>query len=212
MSSSGSINTKTFVLLVLMEAPRLRQSTMSLTTSHRAQRLSEIGAQVSRAVTGYMLGNLLTSLVAGIVVFATLALLGVPFAALFALWVALVDFLPTIGGALAGIPTVLFAFGHSVTAGVVTLIVFLAYTQLENHVLNPLVMSRTAKINPLAVFVAVLVGAEVGAWVGGAFGGFVGVLLAVPGAATAQVLGREVWALVRPGGPTGGSPTTKEEP
>ena len=49
-----------------------------------------------------MLGNFLTSLIAGIVVFVTLLVLGVPFPFLWALWVALVDFLPMIGGALAG--------------------------------------------------------------------------------------------------------------
>ena len=57
-----------------------------------------------------MAGNLLTSLIAGTVVFVTLQILGVPFPLLWGLWVALVDFLPMIGGALAGIPTVLFAF------------------------------------------------------------------------------------------------------
>ena len=50
-----------------------------------------------------------------------------------------------IGGALAGIPTVLFALGHSLTAGIITLVVFLIYTQIENHVLNPVVMSRTVR-------------------------------------------------------------------
>jgi predicted PurR-regulated permease PerM len=187
----------TFVVLVLIEAPRLRISLLSTMAPERAARVSSIGSQVSRSVTGYMLGNLTTSLVAGVVVFITLWSLGVPFAALFALWVALVDFLPTIGGALAGIPTVLFAFGHSLSAGFVTLVVFLVYTQVENHLLNPVIMSRTAKINPLAVFVAVLVGAEVGAWVGGLFGGFVGVLLAVPAAAVVQLIAREVWVMVR---------------
>ena len=56
-----------------------------------------------------------------------------------------------IGGALAGIPTVLFAVGHSLTAGIITLIVFLTYQQIENHVLQPLVYSRTVQLSPLAV-------------------------------------------------------------
>jgi len=120
-------------------------------------------------------------------------ILGVPYALLFALWVALVDFLPTIGGALAGIPTILFAFGHSVVAGVVTGIVFLVYTQIENHVLNPIVMSRTVKINPLLVFVSVMMGAVIGSWLGGLFGGFVAVLLAVPMAGSLQVIVEEYW-------------------
>ena len=106
---------------------------------------------MNQAVTGYMLGNLLTSLIAGIVVFVTLLILGVPFPLLWGLWVALVDFLPMIGGALAGIPTVLFAFTHSLTAGIVTAVVFLVYTQIENHILNPVIMSKTVRISPLLV-------------------------------------------------------------
>ncbi len=187
----------TFVVLLLMEAPKLRTVLLESLPPARAARLARLSAQVRRSATGYMVGNLATSVIAGVVVFVTLALLGVPFALLFALWVALVDFLPTIGGALAGIPTVLFAFGHSVSAGVITLIVFLVYTQLENHVLNPVIMAKSVKLNALAVFLAVLVGAEVGNWIGGIFGGFVGVLLAVPLAATAHVVARDFWPTVR---------------
>jgi predicted PurR-regulated permease PerM len=131
---------------------------------------------------------------------------------LFGLWVALVDFLPTIGGALAGFPTVLFALGHSLTAGIVTLAVFLIYTLLQNHVLNPVIMSRTVKLNPLTVFVAILVGAEVGSWVDGIFGGFIGVLLAVPIAATIQVVIKEFWSSSGPSlASTSGSTPTKSK-
>jgi predicted PurR-regulated permease PerM len=133
-----------------------------------------------------------------VVVYVTLTVVGVPFALLWGLWVALLDFLPMIGGAIAGIPTVLFAFAHSVTAGLVTLIVFLAYTQIENHILNPIVMSRTVRINPLLVLVAILVGANIGDLVGGFFGGFVGTLLAIPLAGSIQVLVRELWQATAP--------------
>ena len=106
---------------------------------------------------------------------------------------ALLDFLPLIGGALAGIPTVLFATAHSITAGIVTLAVFLVYTQVENHVLNPIVMSRTVKINPLLVLVSVLFGAEIGSLIGGFPGGFVAALLAIPIAGAIQVIVHELW-------------------
>ena len=138
---------------------------------------------------------------------ATLLLLGVPFPFLWALWVALVDFLPMIGGALAGIPVVLFAFAHGWSAGVVTAVVFLIYTQVENHVLNPVIMSRTVRINPLLVLVSILVGATLGSWVGGFFGGFVAALLAIPAAGAIQVIivsgGRRRRRRV-PAGPGGG--------
>jgi predicted PurR-regulated permease PerM len=122
----------------------------------------------------------------------------VPFPFLWGLWVALVDFLPMIGGALAGIPTVLFALGHSLTAGIVTAVVFLVYTQVENHVLNPVVMSKTVRINPLVVLISVLVGASLGSLVGGLFGGFVAALLAIPTAGALQVVVREIWQATAP--------------
>ena len=188
----------TFVVLLLIEAPKIRRSLTKLIAPERAKRYRHIGRIISRSVSGYILGDLLTSLAAGVVVFITLLIVGVPYAFLWALWVALVDFLPTIGGALAGVPTILFAFSHSFAAGLVTAIVFLAYTQIENHMLNPIVMSRTVKINPLLVFVAVLIGADLGAWVAGLAGGFVAVLLAVPIAATIQVIVREWWRTSEP--------------
>jgi len=186
------------VLLLLLEGNKLRNGLLGMMSPARAVRTTRIASEVSRSVTGYMLGNFITSLVAGVVVFVALTLLGVPFALLWALWVALVDFLPMIGGALAGIPTVLFAFTHSVSAGIVVAIVFLAYTQIENHVLNPIVMSRTVRINPLLVLIAILVGANLGDLVGGFFGGFVGTLLAIPIAGSIQVIVREVWHATAP--------------
>jgi predicted PurR-regulated permease PerM len=186
------------MLLLLLEGPRLRRGILSVLSPGQAAEVQAIASEVNRAVVGYMLGNFLTSLICGLVVFVTLTVTGVPFPVLWAIWVALVDFLPMIGGALAGIPTVLFAAAQSVTAGVVTLIVFLCYTQLENHVLNPIIMSKTVRISPLLVLVSVLVGASIGSWVGGLFGGFVAALLAIPAAGAFQVVTREAWRLSGP--------------
>jgi predicted PurR-regulated permease PerM len=71
--------------------------------------------------------------------------------------------------------------------------VFVAYQQLENHVLNPVIMGRTVRINPLLVLLAVLFGTSLGAWVGGVFGGFVAALLSIPCAAALQVIVRDIW-------------------
>jgi predicted PurR-regulated permease PerM len=189
------------VLLLLLEGPKLRAGILSLMPAERAARISRVASEVNRSVAGYMLGNFLTSIIAGLVVFITLLALGVPFAFLWALWVALVDFLPLVGGALAGIPTVLFATAQSLTAGIITLVVFLIYTQVENHILNPVVMSKTVRISPLLVLVAVLVGASLGSWLGGLAGGFVAALLAIPAAGALQVIVREVWQASAPQAP-----------
>jgi predicted PurR-regulated permease PerM len=186
------------VVLFLLEGPKFRTSALRMMSPERAARYARVAGEVSRSVAGYVLGDLMTSLIAGTVVLLTLAVLGVPFAFLWGLWVALVDFLPEIGGALAGIPTVLFAATHSITAGIVTLVVFLVYTQFENHVLNPVIMSRTVKVNPLLVLVSILVAASIGSWIGGTFGGFVAALLAIPVASSIQVIVREVWTATAP--------------
>jgi predicted PurR-regulated permease PerM len=186
------------VLILLLEGPRLRRGVLSLLSPGQAAEVQSIASEVNRSVIGYMLGNFLTSIICGIVVFVDLMALGVPFPLLWALWVALVDFLPMIGGALAGIPVVIFATFHSLTAGIVTLIVFLVYTQIENHVLNPVIMSKTVRISPLLVLISVLVAASLGDWIGGIFGGFVAALLAIPAAGALQVITREAWRLTAP--------------
>jgi predicted PurR-regulated permease PerM len=192
-----------FVLMVLLllEGPKMRAGLLRSMSPERAQQVTGIASRVNRSVTGYMLGNFLTSLIAGTVVLITLLALRVPFAFLWALWVALVDFLPMVGGALAGIPTVLFALAHSFTAGVITLVVFLAYTQIENHILNPVVMSRTVRVNPLLVLLAILIGASIGSWVGGIFGAFVAALIAIPSAGAFQVVVSELWQATAAPGP-----------
>jgi predicted PurR-regulated permease PerM len=184
-----------FVLtvLLLLEGPKMRAGILGLMQPERAERYSLIAREVNRSVTGYMLGNFLTSVIAGGVVLVALMFTGVPYPLLWALWVALVDFLPMVGGALAGIPTVLFAFGHSLTAGIVTAVVFIVYTQVENHILNPVVMSRTVKVNPLLVLLSILIGASIGSWIGGIFGAFVAALISIPAAGAFQVLVREMW-------------------
>ncbi len=191
-------STFVFVLLLLLEAPKLRRWMLGQMSADRAQKYTRVGGAISRSVSGYMLGDLLTSLIAGTVVFVTLTTLSVPFPLLWGLWVALVDFLPTIGGALAGIPTVLFAFAHSLSAGLITALVFLIYTQLENHVLNPVIMSRTVKVNPLLILVSVFVGADIGSWVAGLFGGFVVALVAIPMAGVIQIITSELWRATAP--------------
>ena len=85
------------VVLFLLEDPKMRGGLLQLLSPDRVTYYTRVARQVSQSVTGYAFGNLLTSLIAGLVVFVTLTVLGVPFPLLWALWVALVDFLPMIG-------------------------------------------------------------------------------------------------------------------
>ncbi|MGA3352097.1 MAG: AI-2E family transporter [Acidimicrobiales bacterium] len=179
---------------ILLEMPRMVRGVLAWMRPERSARVRKMLDDVGQAVAGYMLGNLATSFIAGIVIFVTLRLTDVPYAGVLAIWVGVVDFLPLVGGLLAGVPTVAVALLHSLPAGVVTLAAFLIYQQIENHILNPVVMSRTVRLNPLWVLLAILVGVELGGLVGSTFGGLVGALLAVPTASAIQVLARDLWS------------------
>jgi predicted PurR-regulated permease PerM len=121
--------------------------------------------------------------------------------------------LETLGAKLAR-PALTFGKGAAsvvarlatVAAGIVTAAVFIGYQQLENHVLNPVVMSRTVNVSPLLVFVSILIGSSIGDWFGGYFGAFVAALLSIPCAAALQVVVREIWQATAPGGVLGGGP------
>jgi predicted PurR-regulated permease PerM len=79
-----------------------------------------------------------------------------------------------------------------VPAGIIMLIVFLAYQQVENHLLNPIIMSRTVRLNPFWVLLAVLVGATLGGRIGSDLGTFVGALIGIPLGGAIQVIVREI--------------------
>ncbi|MCL5445606.1 MAG: AI-2E family transporter [Actinobacteria bacterium] len=179
-------------LFILFEAPRIWKGVLGVLSPQRASRLNHVYHEVARSVGGYMLGNAVTSIVAGVIVYITLTILGVPFAGLLAVWVALVDLLPLVGGLLAGVPVVIIALIHSTPAGIVMLVVFIIYQQVENHLLNPLVMSKTVRMNPLWTLLAVLVGATLGDRIGAGLGAFIGALIGIPTGGAIQVVLKEI--------------------
>jgi predicted PurR-regulated permease PerM len=184
-------------LFMLLEAPRLRQGFLAAMRPDRRQTIEDIAHRVSRSVTSYVLGTVALSVLFGVVVLVTLLILGVPFALLIGLWVALVAMIPLVGGLIAGVPSVLIAFLHSPTAGVTMAIVFVGFQLVENHFLYPVVMSRTVRMNPLWVLLAVLVGANLGGVFGSTLGGLTGALVAIPVAGAIQVIFREIWERTR---------------
>ncbi len=184
-------------LFMLLEAPRMRTGLLGLMRPELRVTVEEVASTVSRTVTAYVLGTIVLSVTFGVVVLVTLAVLGVPFALLIGLWVALVAMIPLVGGLIAGVPSVALALLHSPTAGVVTAIVFVGFQLIENHFLYPVVMSRTVRMNPLWVLVAVLVGANLGGVFGSSLGALSGALVAIPVGGAIQVVFQEVRSRTR---------------
>jgi len=184
-------------LFMLLEAPILKASLLGTMRPRLRATVEDVSATVSRSVTAYVLGTVAMGLLFGLVIFVTMLILGVPFALLIGLWVALVAMIPLVGGLIAGVPAVLLAVLHTPTAGIVTLIVFVGFQLVENHFIYPVVMSRTVRMNPLWVLLSVLIGANLGGVFGSSLGALTGALIAIPVGGAVQVVFREVWERTR---------------
>ncbi len=165
---------------MLLEGPAWMNRFYSLLSESSRPRWEKVGNQIYRTIGGYVTGNLLISVIAGISSTLVLLVLGVPYAVALGLLVAILDLIPLAGATLAAIIVTTVGFLHSVPAGIVLLVFFVVYQQVENHVLQPLVYSRTVQLSPLAILIAVLIGAKIA--------GVLGALAAIPVAGSIQVL------------------------
>ena len=167
-------------LFMLLEGPAWVERIYSLMPEDQQPRWRKVGGDIYRTVGGYVSGNLAISLIAGVTSTIVLLLLGVQYAVALGLVVAILDLIPLAGATIAAVIVSAVGFLHSTTAGIILVVFFVLYQQLENHVLQPLVYGRTVQLSPLIVLVAVLMGAELA--------GVIGALGAIPVAGSLQVI------------------------
>ena len=183
---SGAIAASTIIVLLIfmiLEGPRWVEIFWKVVPLRRREHDKKIVHLMYRAVTGYVTGNLLTSAIIAVAVALVLTIVGVSYAIPLGIFVGMIDLLPLVGATLGAVLVVLVAFFTSFTAGIVTLVFFLIYQQIENHVLQPIVYGKTVEISPLLVLIAVLIGATVG--------GLIGALVAIPVFASLQIVIRD---------------------
>ena len=176
----GFITIVFLTLFMILEGPAWWDRSLALLPQASRPRWRNVGQRIAQTVSGYVTGNLLLSVIAGVSSTVMLLIMGVPFALALGLVVAILDLIPLAGATLAGVLLTSVGFLASVTAGVVMLIFFVLYQQLENHVLQPLVYGRTVQLSPLVVLVSILIGTEVA--------GVLGALGAIPIAGTLQIV------------------------
>jgi predicted PurR-regulated permease PerM len=184
-SVAGIVTIFVLAYLMVLEAPKVVDGFLALFDDRRTERIRRVGQDCAKTVTGYLTGNLLISIICGSLTYAVLAILGVPYAGLIALFVGLADLIPLVGATLGAVVAALAGFVQSTTAGIIVIVFFVVYQQLENHLLQPLIFARTVKINPLTVLIAILIAVELA--------GILGALLAIPIVGILQIIARDVW-------------------
>jgi predicted PurR-regulated permease PerM len=169
---------------MLLDGKRWVRSVIDAAPAPARPTWERVAAGIYRVVGGYVTGNLLISLVAGVVAGVTFLAVGVPFALPLAVVVAILDLIPLVGATIAIVLSGLVAATQGPVAMIVVVSVLLIYQQIENHALQPIVYGRTVDMSPLAVLVSVLLGAELA--------GVLGALAAIPVGGSISVAASEV--------------------
>jgi predicted PurR-regulated permease PerM len=166
---------------MLLEGPRIIERVLSLVPEERRPRWRMVGRQIYATIGGYVAGALTIALVAGFTTAMLLSVLSVSYAIALALLVAILDLIPLAGATIGAVVVSTVAFlDRGVTVGLIVVVWFIVYQQVENHALYPLVYSRTIALSPLTILIAVLIGASLA--------GVLGALAAIPIAGTIQVV------------------------
>jgi putative heme transporter len=182
----GGLFTALVTISLLIDGERIVHRVRSVVPVHRRDQADRIGRLCYVVVGKYFAGSLFVAIIAGLSVLAVSLALGVPLAPLLAIWVAVFDLVPQIGGAVGGVPFVVLGFSQGVVVGLVCLVFWVLYLQFENHLLSPLVVGRAVDLSPPTTMIAALVG--------GAAAGVPGALIATPLIGTVKA----VWFEFRP--------------
>ncbi len=187
----GTITIAVMTIFMLLEGPGWIERFYGLLPEQRQARWRAVGRNVYRTVGGYVVGNVAISIVAGVAATIVLSVMGVPYALALGVLVAFFDLIPLAGATIAAVLVSTVAFLHTVPAGIVVVVFFVVYQQIENHFLQPVIYGRTVALSPLVVLIAVLIGASLA--------GILGALGAIPIAGAIQVIVRDALAYRRGG-------------
>jgi putative heme transporter len=166
---AAALFTILLAITIVLDGEFLVGGARRLVPERRRADADRMGRLVYHVVGRYIAGTLLVAALAGVVMLTGSLALGVPLAPLIAVWVAITNPIPQIGGFLGGVVFVLLAVTQGAVVGLIALAIFLVYQQLENHVLQPLIIGRAVRLSPPATMVAALVGVAAGGLVGGLF-------------------------------------------
>ncbi len=186
--TGGLVSTVTLLVMTfyyLLEKRLLRGLILDALSPRVRDRVDGLWTEVETKVGGWMRGQLLLCLIIGTIATVSYGIIGLDFWPLLGLWAGLTEIIPIIGPWIGGIPAVLIALTMSWQLAITTAIIIIAMQTLENWILVPRVMKGAVGLTPLTVFVAILAGTQ--------FMGVVGAVLAIPIAATIQVILTDVF-------------------
>lgn len=182
---TGTLIVLALTLYFLASLPLMTQWAYRLAPASRRARAQELGEQMLRTVGNYVVGQMCVALLNASVALVLMTLTGVPFPALLCLLVAMLAFVPLVGGVIAGILVSLVALTEGLGTAVPYAIGYFTYLQIEAYFVSPRIMHRAVAVPGAVAVIAVAAG--------GALWGVLGALIAIPTAAVGLLLVREIF-------------------
>lgn len=168
----------------LADLPRVTRTLYRLVPRSRRERAGLLIDEVFARVGGYVLGNILTSVIAAVATLVWLEIFGIPYAVVLSVFVGLMDLIPIVGSTVAGVIVSLVAITVSLPTAAATAVFYTVFRQAEDYLITPRVMKRTVEVPALVTVIAVLIG--------GTLIGVIGALLAIPIAAAIKLVLEEI--------------------
>jgi predicted PurR-regulated permease PerM len=176
----------TMTFFLLLDGGRIAGFLLGMRGPEKEAQYRKIAGDIYRSTSGYVAGNLVISVIAGLVAYVSMLALGIPFAVPLAVLMAFLDLIPLVGATIGGVIIGLVAAFHDFpTAVIIWAVVFIVYQQVENNVIQPLVYRKTVDVSPLLVITAILIGSSLL--------GVLGALVAIPVAAAVQTIVKDFW-------------------
>jgi predicted PurR-regulated permease PerM len=163
----------------------LIQGVLRLFPPARRAHARQVLSRLNDAYVGWLRGLVIGMVLLGGLTYLGLRLVGLGFAAFFAVFTAVAMIVPYFGALASSIPPILYALTISPSKAVLVAAIYVAAHQFEGNVIQPLVVARNVNLHPALVAVGVVA-------VDRLFG-FVGLIVAVPILATVVILVEELW-------------------
>ncbi len=173
----------------LYDFPRFGQAFRRLVPVRHRAVTDDLMGKADLAVGGYLRGQLLITMLLGVMIWIGLSLIGIPLATAISFLAAVFNLVPYLGPILGVVPAVLLGFTVSPWAAVLAAVVFTIANQVEAHLLSPLILSRNTNLHPITVMLSIMAG--IGLM------GLLGALIAVPLVALTKVV-MDDYLLTRP--------------
>jgi len=170
---------------LLKDGRRIASSMATFLPSVHVERFSPFLSDVGTVLGSYIRGQMLISLVSGVVVFVSMSVFGLPYAHILALVSALSEFVPVIGSVIATVPGTLVALSYSPLLAFQVLLFYVILLKVNHNIIYPKVVGQAIKVHPLFIMVTILL-----------FGhlfGVTGMLFAVPTVAVGRVWLLHLW-------------------